>query len=293
MQTGTVRINTKFKTGWVCPLLAVGCFLLISGWFSSAVASTGTQNFSTWFVDMSRYSKAAHGSLKCEECHGSMLVNGKNHPESKISNSLKIQIVRNFDYQVCDKCHKNAWTRYLKGEHAKAAAKEKITKKLSKSGYAPTCGDCHSAHYSKSHLSRVKIGQQMTETCGKCHPAEKKSYLSDYHGRTAVNLGYDKSASCTDCHGAHTTISLKNQNEALKACRRCHADATPEFANIIIHNTTKNLAMKSDTKKTGLKWLHLIDFLSLFFVIAVLAFFYMHAGLLMLRKLYEKLRKHK
>ncbi len=294
MQTGTVKIRSKLRTSWICSLMAAGSLFLALVWFSSAFASTGIQKKSTWFVDMSLYSKGAHGSLKCEECHGNMLVDGKKHPDTNTYGSLNIRISQDFNYQVCRKCHKIAYMRYLNGEHAKAAAKERITKKPSKGGYyAPTCGDCHSAHYSKSHMSRIQIGRQMTVTCGKCHPAEMKSYLADYHGRTAVNLGYDKSASCTDCHGAHTTLSLKNRDEALKACRRCHADATPEFADIIIHNTVKNLALKNSNKRQDVKLIHFLGMLSLIFVVVVLAFFYIHAGLLMLRKLYEKLRKHK
>jgi len=293
LQTGTKRTRPELRNIWICPLLTAGCFFLIMAWFSCALAATDPPSLSTWFVNMNRYSAAAHGSLKCEECHGSMLVNGKNHPDSKVSDSLKIQIIRKFDYQVCRKCHKIAYARYLKGVHAKAAMEEKITGKPSKSGYAPTCGNCHLAHYSKSHLSRIQIGKQMTETCGKCHPAEKASYLANYHGKAAVNLGYDKSASCTDCHGAHTTLSLKNKDAVLNVCRRCHPDATPEFANIIIHNTKKNLDLKNNIKKTEFKWVHLLGVLSLIFVIVILAFFYMHAGLLMLRKLYEKLREHK
>ncbi|MCP4671190.1 MAG: hypothetical protein GY857_07780, partial [Desulfobacula sp.] len=80
---------------------------------------------------------------------------------------------------------------------------------------------------------------------------------------------------------------------ALKICQRCHVDATPEFANIIIHDSTNNLDQKNDAKQTGLKWVHGLGALSLIFVITFLAFFYMHTGLLMLRKLQEKLRRHK
>jgi hypothetical protein len=133
----------------------------------------------------------------------------------------------------------------------------------------------------------------MTDTCGSCHPGQKQSFLANYHGKAAVNLGYDKAAFCTDCHGAHTALSLKDKEQALNACKRCHVDAGPEFANIIIHAAADTLELKSDAKKSGLKWVHWLGTLSLVFVTAVLAFFYMHTGLLMLRKLHEKLRRHK
>jgi hypothetical protein len=318
LQTGTILEKTKFRAGWICPLLTAGCLLLVLVWFTSATAETAA---STWFVDLSQYADSAHGSLKCQECHGPMTGNmpaignmpvdgnmpedghgpapgngplkGKIHPDPGAANFLESRTQRTFDYQTCKKCHKNSHERSLEGEHAKAAVKEKESGKPSKTGFAPGCGDCHSAHYSKSHKSRVWIGRQMIETCGTCHPEQRVSFLTNYHGRAAVNLGYEKAAFCTDCHGAHTTRSLREKEEALNACRRCHPDATPEFANIIIHDSKKTLTLKNDAKKSGLKWVHIMAGLSLTFVGAILAFFYMHTGLLMLRKLHEKLRRHK
>jgi len=282
-------------------VLTTGCFFLALLWFSNARAGTENASLSTWFVDMSKYAVSAHASLKCEECHGSMTGKGSGkgmelkskHPDTKAKDFLKTQTKRSFNYQTCRKCHKTAYARFLKGEHAKAALKEKKTGQLSETGYAPTCGDCHSAHYSKSHLSRIQTGKMMTQTCGTCHMDQKLSFLENYHGKASVNLAYEKAAFCSDCHGAHTMTSLKEKDVALNACRRCHSDATPEFANIIIHDSIKNADLKSDIKKSRIKWVHLMRVLSLSFVVAVLVFFYMHTGLLMLRKLHEKLRRHK
>jgi hypothetical protein len=297
LQTGTIKIRTKLQTRWAHPLLFIGCFLLSIAWFSSARAATETISLSTWFVDMKQYAGAAHGSLTCEECHGSMIDNGiaksNSHPDPESVDFLKIQTKRIFDYKACQKCHKSAYARFSKGEHAKAAIKEKTEGTPSKTGYAPNCGDCHSAHYSQSHLTRIQTGKAMTENCGTCHPEQEKTYLANYHGKAAVNLEYDKAAFCTDCHGAHTALSLKDKEAALLACQRCHSEAVPEFANIIIHDSTKNLELKSDSKKIGLKWVHWLGSLSLIFVVVVLVFFYLHSGLLMLRKLHEKLRRHK
>ena len=292
MQTSIIKIKNWIKTVWICALLTTGCFFMAAGLTSNAWAKADMSS-SGWFVDMNQYADAAHGTLKCEECHGTMTEMGKTHPDPNAADFLKTQIKRSFDYNACQKCHKSAHERFLKGEHAKASIKEKSDGEPSKTGFAPSCGDCHSAHYSKSHLSRAKIGELMTQSCGSCHIEQKMSFLENYHGKAAVNLGYDKAAFCTDCHGAHTTISLKDKDVALKACQRCHFDATPEFANIIIHDSTKNIDQKNDAKQTGLKLVHGLGGLSLIFVVLFLVFFYMHTGLLMLRKLQEKLRRHK
>ncbi|OGR11997.1 MAG: hypothetical protein A2097_08320 [Desulfobacula sp. GWF2_41_7] len=301
MQTGTIGIKIILKTGWICRVLTAGCFFLalLSG--SHVRAGTDSAPLSTWFVDMGRFAAGAHGTLKCEDCHGPMIGMGIKkdtgepaiHPDPESVNFLKVQTRRNFDYQACQKCHKTAYERFGKGEHATAAVKEKTKGEPSKTGFAPACGDCHSSHYAESHMPRARVGQQMTETCGTCHPGQKASFLANYHGKAAVNLGYDKSAFCTDCHGAHTTISLKDKDKALNACRRCHADATPEFADIIIHDTPDSFDLKSETKQSGLKWIQWLGTLSLVFVVGVLLFFYLHTGLLLLRKLHEKLRRHK
>jgi len=293
LQTGKIRKKTIWQTIRMGPLLTTGCFFLLFLWGACAWGKTDVPSLSTWFVDMNQYAASAHGTLTCEDCHGTMMDKGKIHPDPDTADFLKTQTKRDFDYQACQKCHKTAYTRFLQGEHAKAAVKEKTTGKASETGFAPTCGDCHSAHYARSHLSRSQTGKMMTESCGSCHPEQKKTFLANYHGKAAVNLGYDKAAFCTDCHGAHTTLSLKDKEAALNACLRCHKDAPPEFANIIIHDSTKDLDLKNDTKKSGLRWVHWLGTMSFVFVVVVLVFFYTHTGLLMLRKLHEKLRRHK
>lgn len=287
-------VKNKFWRGSIFhfQLMSVWCFLLIVLVEIAWGRATPTDQ-SGWFVDMSRFSKAAHSMLKCEDCHGSMVENGLSHPNMN-NREIRTKEVRHiYDYKICEKCHKKSYDRYLRGEHAKAIVKEKETGQVSKIGHAPVCGDCHSAHYSKSHLSRIEIGKQLTDSCGRCHPDQKRSYLDNYHGKAAVNLGYDKSASCSDCHGAHDVLSLKEPASALKACQRCHPEAQEQFANIIIHDSRIDLDKKNETKQSGLRKIHTLSLISLIFIISILIFFYSHSCMLLLRKLQEKLRKHK
>ncbi len=292
MRTGSVNNKLWFKIKLIFSLLMLGFSLQAYSGFTNAWGNTVPASQPGWFVDMNRFSRSAHGSIKCEDCHGPMTGMGKSHPDPMAKDFLKIETKKIFDYQSCNKCHKNSFERFLSGEHAKALIKEKETGVLSKTGPAPICGDCHSAHYADSHLSRAEINKAMTTTCGSCHPDQMKSYLANYHGKTAVNLGFDKSASCTDCHGAHHCNSLKEKAAALKSCQRCHPNAQPQFADIIIHDSKTGLDKKSDAKKTGLQTVHALSLISLIFIVMVLAFFYSHSCLLMLRKIHEKLRKH-
>jgi hypothetical protein len=221
-----------------------------------------------------------------------MTENNQKHPDPDDPDYLQADPRRSFDYQICEKCHKTAYERYKKGEHAKALEEERTTGEVSETGNAPTCGDCHSAHYAPAHLTRTQVGINMTETCGKCHISQKESYLKNFHGKTAVYLENDRSAYCTDCHGAHECFSLKEQSIALNACRRCHPDAQEGFTEVIIHETHEDVEKKSDTKQQNIKIVYVLGTLSLVFVVALLALLYSHSFLLLLRKIHEKLRKH-
>jgi hypothetical protein len=151
LQIGTLHSNNKSKAGWIISLIAAGCFLLVFAWSSRLLAGTSAVSLNTWFVDMDRYEAAVHSSLECEECHGPMIgkIAGKNtkHPDPKAIDSLKTEAKRNFDYQLCKNCHESEHESFLKGEHAKAAMEENESSKPSETEFAPTCGDCHSAHY--------------------------------------------------------------------------------------------------------------------------------------------------
>ncbi len=262
--------------------------LLVMG--AGSVCARIMPDQSTWFVDMKRFSQAAHTGLSCEACHGTMKEDGRLHPDPERPDFLQSAAKRVYDYARCKKCHAKAYERYLAGEHA--TAMEKTPQDAIKT-YAPTCGDCHSSHYDPAHLSRVEIGKRMTEVCGVCHVAQKESYLENYHGKAAVNLGYDKAAYCTDCHGAHTCKSLKNDKTvALNVCHRCHPKASEDFTEFVIHYDEKGIAEKDDEKNRYVSRIHLVSALSLIFVILMLCAFYSHTFLLMLRKIHEKLRRH-
>ncbi|OQY48240.1 MAG: hypothetical protein B6240_04940, partial [Desulfobacteraceae bacterium 4572_87] len=157
---------------------------------------------------------------------------------------------------------------------------------------APTCGNCHSGHYVKGHLSRVEIGREMVSVCGTCHPAQAATYLDNYHGKAAVNLGDKNAAFCTDCHGAHHCRSLKEKKVALAACKRCHLAATENFTQVIIHNTTRDLAENDRRKRAHVALIRVVTVLMTILVLLVVGFFYGHSFIWILRELHEKLRKH-
>ena len=158
---------------------------------------------------MRKFLSSSHGRLSCSECHSYIEEKGVKHPDPKLLSKSSTLL---YDYKRCGKCHPQEYQRYLKGAHAKALVEKKKD--------VPTCGNCHVSHYAPFSRSRLELGKWMTEMCGTCHPVQKQTYLENYHGKTAATLGYEASAYCTDCHGAHTCLSLKKREAVLEACQK-------------------------------------------------------------------------
>jgi hypothetical protein len=275
-------------------LLLLGLFL--TGIPNAAWAMKTSEPPSSWFIDMSRFALSAHSNLNCEACHGNMKEMERPHPDSTNSGFLKKEAVQKYDYKRCQNCHHLSYERYLKGAHAKALQKEQQSSLLKEGAptkiKAPTCGDCHSSHYEKAHLSRLETGRQMTELCGSCHLPQKITYLENYHGKAAVHLGKTTAAFCTDCHGAHTCLSLKDRKEALLACQRCHPQASANFAGLVIHPTWPADIKVDPGKAAKVKVIKLVTVLMGVLVLIVVFFFYGHSFLWLLREIHERLRRH-
>jgi len=251
-----------------------------------------------WFVNMGRFAASAHGTFSCEQCHGDMKQGQTMHPNTENPFFLKEDANRQYDYQRCKSCHNPSYTQYLEGAHAKALSKQRTDSaaesgKLPERKKAPTCGNCHSGHYVKGHLSRVEIGRGMVSVCGTCHPAQAATYLDNYHGKAAVNLGDKNAAFCTDCHGAHHCRSLKDKKGTLAACKRCHPEAKEGFTQVVIHNTTQDLPESEHQKRAHVALIRVVTVLMAILVVLVVGFFYGHSFVWILRELHEKLRKHK
>jgi hypothetical protein len=262
------------------PILTLIMIAFLGAACSSAPHQVPSLPKRSWWIDPSTFLTSPHGRFSCSECHPDIEEKGKKHPDPQ---NLGRSSTRLYDYKRCEKCHAQEYERYLKGSHAKALMEKKAD--------APTCGDCHVAHDTALGRSRLELGRWMTERCGICHPVAKQTYLENYHGKTAVSLGYEASAYCSDCHGAHTLLSLKKKETALEACRRCHPNAGSRFTEFIIHASTEGIKKEEKDKQGKVKALQWIGLGFSVFVFAVLAFFYAHTFVWMLRKAHEWLKK--
>ena len=105
----------------------------------------------------------------------------------------------------------------------------------------PTCSDCHSSHVIGAR-GDPGFFKKITQQCGACHAKLAESYGDTIHGKAHL-LGYEKSATCADCHGAHLVLPVDDPestigiNRVVQTCGKCHENANLSFASYITHAT--------------------------------------------------------
>lgn len=83
--------------------------------------------------------------------------------------------------------------------------------------------------------------------CGTCHDTEAALHAKSLHGR-AVARGDSLAPRCSDCHGNHEILPVKNPKSPVSplaipyTCGKCHSEGTPvqKSRNIAEHNILEN-----------------------------------------------------
>jgi hypothetical protein len=274
--------NRALLTILLLTVLVLGCAPRPPSWppFPEKLGET-----STWYVDMERFQRSAHGGLTCGECHADVMPGDPAEPHPDAA-QIALPATALYDYGTCEPCHPQEYAAYERGVHAEAA----VDPTENGSGIlAPTCGDCHNAHYATAE-ARAGLLSSVSETCGsQCHAEALESYEQNYHGKAAL-LGYQKTATCTDCHGAHHVLALFEKAEAISACRRCHTDANTRLVGHRIHAHETLDADPDDPRAADFALFFWVRLFFTLLVVCVLGFFYTHTGLWFLRSLHERLR---
>lgn len=133
----------------------------------------------------------------------------------------------------CASCHATAAPR---GEAAADAA-------VPRTAIAPMCSRCHSdAAYMRQFDPQVRIDQF-------------SQYQTSAHGQ-AMATGDTRVATCSDCHGAHGVVRVRDTRSpvaplnAAKTCAQCHADST--LMQAFGHSTTPFADWSSSVHATAL-----------------------------------------
>lgn len=168
----------------------------------------------------------------CADCHGAHDVRPPDQPRWRIA-------------LTCSKCHGAIFSQYKDSVHGSALQQDNPD--------VPSCVDCHGVHNIPDPTTAAFRLKSPTEMCGKCHSDPQRmskynistsvlnTYVADFHG-TTVTLFEKQSPDqqtnkpvCFDCHGVHNIVNVQDpkagleiKSNMLKACQKCHPDATTE-----------------------------------------------------------------
>lgn len=184
---------------------------------------------------LENYEESIHGrgllksglvvTATCADCHTAHGELPAKDPESSVNPKHVVE--------TCAKCHRGVAEQFEASVHWPGNTHTK--KKL------PTCADCHTAHsINRADLKNFRL--TIMSQCGNCHSELAESYFETYHGKVS-KLGYDKTAKCYDCHGAHDILPVNDPNSRLsrqnivKTCQTCHPGSNRRFAGYLTHAT--------------------------------------------------------
>ncbi len=163
-------------------------------------------------------------TAECADCHSPHMELPKSDPRSTV-NPKNVP-------QTCAKCHRGIYDQFRNSIHYQMSLAGKKT---------PYCSDCHSAHtIQRTDVKDFRL--HIVDQCGRCHQAITESYFDTYHGKVS-KLGYDKTAKCYDCHGAHDIRRVADPKSRLSrdhivaTCAKCHVGSHRRFAGYLTHAT--------------------------------------------------------
>jgi hypothetical protein len=172
------------------------------------------------------FKKRDKDAPSCISCHGT-------HRVLPVSDK-KSPVYRENILLLCSKCHTDVDVQKTHGLPSDLikAYEESVHGRLLKEGRsvrAAVCTDCHGSHMMlgrkerESNTNKINIAG----VCGRCHVREYNEYKLSIHGK-ALQKGELESPGCTDCHGEHTLMVVKDPKAGVyvknvpATCARCH-----------------------------------------------------------------------
>jgi cytochrome c553 len=158
----------------------------------------------------------------CATCHG-------NHDIRRASDD-KSRVNRYNIPKTCGSCHAGIEAVYETSVHA-AALREGNPR-------AAVCTDCHTAHDTQVVDAAWKMG--LAKECGTCHKESMRTFRDTFHGKVS-SLGFERAATCADCHGSHGILPKKDPKSTVsdarrvETCRKCHQGASQKFSRYDPH----------------------------------------------------------
>ncbi len=187
------------------------------------------------YIDERVFSSSAHAGTACAQCHTDVTV-----AMERACATVRSPV-------DCSICHAEQVTNYQTSTHG--------TLRAERDPDAPSCQDCHAKHATLSSIlpTSPTYPRNVPTLCGRCHrtgeQAAKRieadvddivgSYEESVHGRALIEAGLIVTATCADCHGAHSELptddprSMTNAQHISGTCGTCHHGIEEEFRTSI------------------------------------------------------------
>lgn len=219
----------------------------------------------------------------CADCHGS-------HGIYRIADRRSMLHLANVS-STCGKCHPDVEQTLQQSVH-RTMVDEPLVGSQQPARSQPVkqggCTSCHMRHEPSSLSSdQIATHVQASRRCSSCHAGVSGKKAQRTHDQL-TDSGLVPAAACSECHGAHDILFIRDANSRLaganrlQTCRQCHTNAVRNFADYDPHADPKNAE-----KYAGL---HTAYERMEFVIFALLAFFFVHTCLWLVRSLVHVLQ---
>ncbi len=187
------------------------------------------------FVDENAHENSMHADTACAQCHTDVTV-----AQERACETVQSAV-------DCSICHAEQVTEYQASTHGTLFAEDDRD--------APSCQDCHAKHavLGSEQPESPTYPRNVPTLCGECHRIGEQaatrieaevddivgSYEDSVHGRALIDSGLIVSATCADCHGAHSELppddpaSRVSPDNIAGTCGTCHHGIEEEFRTSI------------------------------------------------------------
>jgi uncharacterized protein with PIN domain len=192
---------------------------------------------SLW-VDAAQLKSSRHAKTSCSQCHSQVNASHTRPCET---------ITQKVD---CASCHAEPGQLFQKSVHGQLLARNDPN--------APTCIECHGTHgvLGRKDPQSPSFPTNIPDLCARCHREGQKAavrytgpehqiierYAESIHGKGLLKSGLTVTATCTDCHTAHSELPMSNPASSVNpanvpaTCGRCHLGIEEQF-NRSVHVT--------------------------------------------------------
>ena len=210
---GLARAQSPAPSPGAMPSGTPGLLACVACHGDPGIASSGGSRSELW-VQPSTIAGSVHWAFSCVTCHSPLTETVHSKQDAAPSS--------------CVTCHTQEAASGAQGKHGGGAAS------------VLTCVSCHGNHAVVSTASTT-FRSQMTTKCRACHAQMNPRFANGNPFGMETHLGRLDVATCWDCHGGHLMLQTQdprspvNRANILATCRRCHAGAPSNFADIEIH----------------------------------------------------------